>query len=260
MGFLLIGITVSAIAFSQNDSTVRYFPWQTTHYFKLGSTIIQLKQFEYGANKNIVMINLHDDEITAVDAANKVLQNTGGILIKIENKNQRLVTFRLNKRQYKFDPNRIFSRSGIIATLKKNKSYSILAVKQIQAFASFVIKKIPADTKTLIAIHNNDEERLSISSYQKGGYYEKDVKKLNIQLSEDPDNFYFTTDKNIFYILSSLRYNVVLQENEKARNDGSLSVYYGRRNMSYVNVEVNRGQLERQSEMIKVLIRNQNKF
>jgi hypothetical protein len=250
---MFIGIIISSISFSQDSDPVRYIPRETMHYFELGSTIIPLQLIRYGNNRHIVMINVHDDETTAVVAAKNVLQDIGGLLIKIENKNQRLVSFILNKKQYKFDPNRIFSKKGIIATLKKNKSYSDLAVKKIQVFASFILKKIPGTNTTLIAVHNNDDGRLSIRSFEKGGDKVKDVKNINIGLSEDPDNFYFTTDKDIFKRLASLNYNVVLQENKKAKDDGSLSIYYGRRNMSYVNVEVNQGQAERQSQMIKSL-------
>ena len=250
---MFIGIIISSISYSQGSPPVPYTPRDTMHYFTLGSTIIPLQLIRYGTNRHIVIINLHDDETTSVEAAKNILQDIGGLLIKIDNKNQRLVSFILNKKEYTFDPNRIFSKKGIIATLKKNKAYSDLALKKVQAFASFILKKIPGTTTTLIAVHNNDDGRLSIHSYQKGGDKVKDVKKINIGLSEDPDNFYFTTDKDIFKRLAPLDYNVILQENKKANDDGSLSIYYGRRNMSYVNVEVTQGQAKRQSQMIKSL-------
>jgi hypothetical protein len=47
---------------------------------------------------------------------------------------------------------------------------------------------------------------------------------------------------------------VVLQHNTNAVDDGSLSIFYGRKNKSYVNVEAEHGHLEQQKKMLSVLV------
>ncbi len=257
--FLLIGsIVYYSICFAQNDSTgveSGYIPAEKTYNFKSGSTIIPVKTFQYGDEKKLIFINLHADENTSVEAAKMVLEKKGGLLIKIENNNERLICFELNKKKYLFDPNRMFTWTGLLATLKKNNtSFTNSSVKQVQKFAAFVLKKIPKNTSALIALHNNDEDNFSINSYAAGGEFEKDVAGINVSKDHDPDNFFLTTDKNIFSQLSTNGYNVVLQDNKKAKDDGSLSIYYGRRNKSYVNVEAELGQVNKQAEMIEQLI------
>lgn len=192
--FLFIVLIFNFINCFAQDSVktlVNFLPKENTYNFKLGTTIIPVKTFQYGTKPNNVFIHLHDDETTAVEAAKTVLKEKGGLLIKIENNNKRLITFILDKNSYRFDPNRIFTKTGILATLKKlNTSFTTLASSHVQKFASFVLHKIPANTTTLIAVHNNDEGRLSIFSYAKGGDYEKDAAKVNVNADHDPDNFF----------------------------------------------------------------------
>ncbi|MBK8952815.1 MAG: hypothetical protein IPM85_11545 [Chitinophagaceae bacterium] len=51
--------------------------------------------------------NLHQSE-----AAMEVLSRRGGLLIKIENRKQRFITFPVGNKTYTFDANRIFSGKG----------------------------------------------------------------------------------------------------------------------------------------------------
>ena len=53
--------------------------------------------------------------------------------------------------------------------------------------------------------------------------------------------------------MSSEGHNVVLQDNDKVTDDGSLSVLAGRAGIPYINVEAEDGHLQQQVEMIKTV-------
>src|SRR5688500_4516151 len=141
---------------SPDAGNTNYTAQEKIHHYILGSTQVSVQVSVYGDCKNVVMLNLHDDEITSVEAARNVLQQSGGVLVNINNNYERLVSFTLKGKTYQFDPNRMFTRIGIIADMQKqNKTCNLRAVKAIEGFARFLLSKIPKTT-TLIALHNND--------------------------------------------------------------------------------------------------------
>lgn len=227
--------------------------------YRLGSTRIPLQILKYGNNKNIVMISLHDDETTSLTAAKKVLKKTGGQLIRIKNDKKRYITFSHKGERIRFDPNRIFTRNGILSTLREqNVSFTSGATKLVDGFAKFLLKKIPS-AHTVIALHNNEDGGLSVHSYAKGGVHEKNAIAVHRNDSYDPDNFFFTTDRRLSRSLSAAGYNVVYQNNREAIDDGSLSIHYGRRNKSYINIETEDGMLQAQARMIEAVVKRVRK-
>ena len=122
---------------------------EKAYHYLLGNTQVSVLVAVYGDRKNVVMLNLHDDETTSVEAARNVLQTTGGILVNINNNYERLVTFTMKGKTWQFDPNRMFTRNGIISDMvKQNRSCNMAAVKAIEGFAKFLLSKIPK-TSTL---------------------------------------------------------------------------------------------------------------
>ena len=228
------------------------------YHYILGSTQVAVQVSVYGDRKNIVMLNLHDNEITSVEAARNVLETTGGVLVNINNNYERLVSFTMKGKTWTFDPNRMFSRNGILKDLvRQNKSCNLAAAKAIEGFAHFVLSKVPKSS-TLIALHNNDHQNFSIDSYGENGALRKDVKALHASELQDEDNFFLTTDRKLYQALRDGGFNVILQ-NRKAADDGSLSIYYGRRNKSYVNVEAEIGKVREQEQMIWRVVSSTNK-
>jgi hypothetical protein len=224
-------------------------------FYRLGSTRIPLQILNYGNKRDIVMISLHDDETTAMTAAKKVLKKTGGQFIRIKNDKRRYITFLHKGKRVRFDPNRIFTKKGILSTLREqNVSFPSAAVKSVEGFAKFLLKKIPS-AHTVIALHNNKDGSLSVHSYAKGGVHEKNAIAVHRNDSYDPDNFFFTTDRRLSRSLSAAGYNVVYQNNRKAIDDGSLSIHYGRRNKSYINIETEDGMLQVQERMIESVVK-----
>jgi hypothetical protein len=218
---------------------------------RLGHDTVRISIDQYGSSNGLVFINLHANENTSVAAAKKLLERKGGLLVKIENGNKRNISFRLNDSSYTFDPNRIFSRNGIRRTLAHFKTTSEEAVNSIDSFAARILSLFPPGPACIIALHNNTEGGLAIHSYAKGNVYQKDAKVISVNEKEDPDDFYLTTDSLLFSALSKTGYNSVWQDNAGADDDGSLSVYCGKKNIPYLNCETQHGRMKQHLRMLK---------
>ena len=232
-----------------------YFPKETKYFFNWGGKSTTLLVSQYGNRSDIVMINVHADEITSIEAGKMILANTGGMLIQVVNDEERLISFEKNGEIFHLDPNRIFTHNGLRKNFKTlNKILNKAAIQSVESFAKFILQLIPSPATTLIALHNNGDGEFSINSYKRHHENAKDAVNINISTSHDPDNFFLTTNSIIFFGLKAAGYNIVLQNNKKPTDDGSLSVYYGRNKRSYVNVEAESGKLNEQSEMLKALL------
>jgi hypothetical protein len=239
----------------QTSPDTLYTPVETTSVFRIGNREITLLKQQYGERDDFVMLNLHDNERTSVNAAEKILEKKGGTIIRILNDSARLISFSLGNRDYSFDPNRIFTHSGARESLQKRSNMvTPEAINATRKFADFILNFIPKGNILVIALHNNDEGRLRIDSYLKGGEFVRDAALASKVETRDADNFYFTTERKLYDKLKE-RYNVVLQDNKKVTDDGSLSVYCGKKNKRYINVEVQHGNEEEQVEMLLEIIR-----
>jgi len=232
-----------------------FTPSEKTISHKLGDKIIDFKIIQYGTSVNNCCINLHDDEVTAVKAAKIVLEQKGGILIKIENKAQRMISFTFKGTLYTFDPNRIFSATGIKGTLKATKKINPLAVIEVEKFAAQLLQLIPDSVACLVALHNNTDGDFSVKTYQHGGTRQNDASQVYADNWQDVDDIVFTTDEILFAKMSANGYNSILQDNLNVNRDGSLSVYYGEQNRRYVNIETQHGKTVQYKEMLDKLLR-----
>jgi len=110
-------IAVSGIRTQENIFPGAYhaafIPAEKTIVHQLGDKTISFKVIQYGQSVNTCCINVHDNEKTAVEAARSLLEQQGGVLIKIDNNAQRIISFPFKGVVYSFDPNRIFSASGL---------------------------------------------------------------------------------------------------------------------------------------------------
>ncbi|MDP4263361.1 MAG: hypothetical protein Q8941_12615 [Bacteroidota bacterium] len=228
-----------------------FLPKETTISYKLGERVLQLKTFQYGNTKDLVYINLHDDEMTSVNGAKKLLEKYGGFLIKIENYRVRNIKFKLEDKNYAFDPNRMFSRQGIIQSLILHGRISDKAVEEVEKFANRVLQLIPGGPSCIVALHNNSNGSYSINSYLPGNLREKDAKQLYKNTEQDPDDIFLTTDSVLYKQLAEeKKFNTILQDNANAKKDGSLSIYCGEKNIRYINCETEHGKQEQYDEMI----------
>ena len=231
-----------------------FIPAEKTIYYQIGDRKIPLQILQYGDVKNVVCINLHDNEGTSVQAAKSILEDNGGTLIKIDNKGQRVIRFRLRGITYNFDPNRIFSRTGIEQTLRDNGRSSKEAIAEIEKFAQRILQLIPESASCIVALHNNTEEAYSVKSYLPGSDRQFDAKAVYADSLQDVDDIAFTTDSLLYQKMADYGYNSIWQDNEKAKKDGSLSIYCGEKNRRYINIETQHGKVAQYAEMFHHLL------
>ncbi len=227
-------------------------PQTETYPFQLGETPVMLSKITYGSAQPYIFVQLHHNEATAGAAAERFLQQHGGVLLRIENGGDRFVSFRLKGTTYQFDPNRMFTPSGIAISLRLLSTYRPEAAREVAQFSAFLLDHLP-DTALVIAVHNNTPDNYTIHSYRQDRDLIADAAALHINEDLDADNFFLTTDEAHFQQLQARKQNVVLQHNEQAKDDGSLSILYGRQNKAYINVEAEYGHLEAQTEMLRLL-------
>jgi hypothetical protein len=227
-------------------------PFTERNYFRLGDRVLALAKHGYEDNKPFVLLSLHNNEQTAIQTGLEYVSENGGTLYELVNNQQRNISFVLMDQRYLFDPNRIFTYKGREANLKMFRSWDKRTHDEVLKFAQFILSEIPF-RKTIVALHNNTNEEYDITDYKRGGRYYRDAKAVHTNPDMDLDDFFLTTDAATYKRLKELNYNVVLQNNAKVKDDGSLSVYCARVNRKYVNIETQFGHAGVQQEMLDVL-------
>ncbi|MGZ8544827.1 MAG: hypothetical protein ACXWV0_06000, partial [Flavisolibacter sp.] len=163
MGRLLV--IIQLILFTSCHTEGKAKPVTHLHQFSLGRSLIQIREYLGEPVSDIVFIQLHHDEQTAVSSAMEKVGQYGGKFISIENEGQRNISFNLNGENYSFDPNRIFSENGRKASLEAFGNYSPAAANEVKKLAAFIISLVPPDA-VIIAIHNNTNDKFSILDYK----------------------------------------------------------------------------------------------
>lgn len=234
-----------------DENAVAIQETRTTLY--VGSEPVDLVLFAAEA-PGLTYINLHDDEQTSVEAALEMLQQSGGRVFELQHTGERNITFTLEDTVYVFDPNRMFTDVGAASSLVRLSQYSQEAHAAVRAFAEQVltIYDLP-QLGTVITLHNNPEDSYSVLSYAPGGEYEQEAEAVFVSEGTDPNDFFFVTDVDIYDGLRAEGFNVVLQDNEQATDDGSLSVYAANQGLPYANAEAQHGHHEAQVDMLIAL-------
>ncbi len=220
--------------------------------YRLGTTEITVQKTTADTAGNWFFTQLHDNEETAKTAAMAFLQQHGGTFVSIENGGKRLISFTLNGKTHRFDPNRMFTTNGIRQNLKLYNGYTAAAATEISRFRDSLLRLLP-DTALVIAVHNNTEALYSIESYTHNKLFRREAAALHINKNRDADDFFITTNHGLFKKLAGQHYNAVLQSSRTPADDGSLSVYCSRRRQPYINIEAQAGHLEEQQKMLAVL-------
>ncbi len=247
----ILFLWISSISYSQpvDSSSIMissafYIPTETIVIYELADTKIPIRVSQYGNRRDIVYVNLHDNEATSVQAARALLEQQGGTLIRIENGNERMIRFRFRGKKFIVDPNRIFSREGIERSLNENRCYAPWVVVEIEKFGQRILDMIPEKISCIVALHNNTEGNYSIKNYLPGGDRISDVRAVQFQLSNDRDDIALTTDEGIYRAMAAAGFNTIWQDNGAVKKDGSLSVYCGLRGLRYINIETEHGRVE----------------
>jgi hypothetical protein len=248
--FLAATLVVSAGCRAQPADALRV----ATHVVMVGETEVQLVVTE--GRPGLTMLVLHDDENTAVDAGVEVVRRHGGRLVELRAGGERIVRFNLGGRTHAFDPNRVFTLVGARETLRalSPSGFSPAALDAVRRFAREVLAVgFDSAAPAVITLHNNTDGAYSATSYSLTGDLAADASAMHVPLDAESDDFFFITDRRVYSALHDLGFSVVLQNNETATDDGSLSVWAGRRGLPYVNVEAQHGHLEQQVRMLEAL-------
>lgn len=209
---------------------------------RVGDSIVYIRQIQNG--KGNTYVHLHQNEKTALRAAEIMVAHQGGRLLTLVHRGGRNIVFHCHHHRYEFDPNRIFTDTGIQKTLKAFGNDSREARIEVKKLANKIKQLLPRGK--IIAVHNN--QSYSLKNYLPGHPLANDAHQLHVTKKHPYRNFYLVTQKKDYRRLKHLNFNSILQT-EHATDDGSLSVYLAKR--QYVNVEAGFDQLLPQLNMLR---------
>ncbi len=202
-----------------------------------------------------LVISLHRNESTAFPLLRTILHDYPGRFVGIKTPGSRRLSLKGGgSKAFTIDPNRIFTEAGIERDLKQFSFYSPEMAREIKTFSAAYLEKLKlARGATVIAVHNNTDGGYSIESYHKGGSEGEAGAEISMDSNWDPDDFILVTHPDHFRVLKEQQFNVVLQDNSRAPDDGSLSVYCGREGIDYFNVEAEFGHSGEQDRMLRAV-------
>jgi hypothetical protein len=255
---ILLGFSYSntfAVPDDDERKTI-YKPILTVFNQQLGNQTVPIKIYNYGTRKDVVMIHLHGNEKTSLLAGMQWLKSNGGLLIKIENGDNRNIPFQINGADFQFDPNHIFSIHGIKNDFVNNTTGLTKAIEETQKLAKKILSFVPSKPSIIVALHNNFNGDFSIDSYLKGRERARDAAKVNKNPSLDADDIFLTTDAVLYQQLSSGGFNTILQNANTVKKDGSLSVYFHEKKIRYLNCETEHGKQATYLQMLTAALKN----
>ena len=236
-------------------SSALTFPQQPNLYLEIVG--------DNNSSKDWAFFAPHETEFVANNYVAKQIVEKGGVFVVLRQEGKRHVTFDIDNQKVSIDPNRMFTKVGRLASLKKsnpkhrsNTSLINKAEKRAEALSQFVLKALSGEKppSTIVAMHNNSNGykgdgkngigNVSIIRYKaklaSGAQYLIDTASG----TDDEDDLYFVTDKNDFNDMKQNGWNAVLQNPNVAtdpnEDDGSLSVYSEMKGYRYINVEAER--------------------
>lgn len=217
---------------------------------KLGNASFQLIQ-EYGeVNDDVLFLNVHEDEHTSIETVHEYAKTNPVHFVRIAHAKTRRLEFELKGKPYSVDPNRIFTRKGRKNTLKDGGKFSFKAAKEVKIFSEYILDYLK-NKSVIVAMHNNTDVNYTIKSYLPGGDESENTAEVYVNPDMDADDFIYTTVKSYFDEFKKMGINVILQDNEKYVNDGSLSVYCGQNGINYINIEAQKGHFDEQLKLIE---------
>lgn len=219
-----------------------WFPF----FWRRGVTLggIRFRRLRRGSSSTRYLV-IHGDEQTARFVLSEHMRSWPGVAYLVTGE-QRTVRVPGGT----IDPNRMFSREGAETSLRRlNPGWPEAELKRAldrldKLRPEFVQALTPPDGGLLFALHNNAR-----------GYSVRDEVPISnavrLNAPHNPHDFFLCTSRPDFAALADGPYNVVLQYDTPAPDDGSLSRYAARHGIRYVNLEVALGKIEVQRDMLE---------
>ncbi len=218
--------------------------------FELGDTTLNIVEHWGGSDEHVIFLNVHEDESTSIETLLAYSALHPIDYFYLNHAGTRRIAFERKGKRYDFDPNRIFTKKGRRKTLKDGAASSRGAKRVLKELAKQILVRLPK-SYTVVALHNNSDVNYSIKNYLPGGDESQNTKSIYINDAMDPDDFIYTTDPHFFSAFETKGINVILQDNSNYVNDGSLSVYCGKKGIRYINIETQKGHFQEQMQLME---------
>jgi hypothetical protein len=225
-------------------SPLRHLPWWRPKEVAIAGArfqIVRSKLRHKPSRRRYLLI--HGDERTAREVLSQHMRTHSGVAFVVEGATRTVPIL-----SGQIDPNRMFSRRGAEISLKSlNPDWTAeqigaaldLLDRQREGFLDAVL---PGGRDLMVALHNNTE------------YSFADEEPASDQSARnqpgDLHAFFLCTGPADYQLLAASPFNVVLQRDMRAPDDGSLSRRAAARRLRYVNLEVKEGDAARQREML----------
>lgn len=204
---------------------------------------------------NVAWIHIHENEYTAWQVAQAVLatQHSGCIDGLQHGGSRNVVVMDDNNQPHPFDPNRMFTSPGRLASLHQFGSQNPAIATRIASAASDFYRHYLQGKQLIVAVHNNYPGGYSIHSYE-NGLLARNALAVNINPHHDPDDFLYVVNQRAFAYFQQRGFNVVLQHPNNVNDDGSLSVYAAQQGQDYINIEAGFGHITAQTAMLEAVL------
>jgi hypothetical protein len=249
---LTVSILVSS-ACAQKATQKLNKPVETLIALNCGEAPIELHCYTASLDSEFIFINVHEDEQTSIEALGLFSVENPINYCYLHHQGTRRIFFNLGDTTYNIDPNRMFTDTGRKKTLEDGGVWSEDAQVEVAHFSENLLEQVKK-SRVIVALHNNTPENYSIQSYMPDSSEAKNTAALYINPEMDPDDFIYTTDQAFFDYFQQQGVNVILQDNTRFVDDGSLSVYCGMNGLRYVNIETEHGHLEAQVHLLQLLL------
>ena len=187
---------------------------------------------------------IHGNEKTAGELLAQQIKQVDGRAFLVQNSDRNV-----DVEGGKLDPNRMFSRVGAEANLRKlNPAWTAPQIEHAlhkldHDRPKFLRRLLPREGQVLLALHNNSE-----------GYSVNDEvpisDRTSIRDKDHPHEFLLCTNPTDFDLLAGGPFNVVLQNTAPKDDDGSLSRLCAVQGIRYVNIEAALGNAAGQRRML----------
>lgn len=249
MRLLIITFIFSIVPFSgqsQNASTMN------KKTIVLGDSSIVLHSKICNSKSNILFLNIHEDEHTSIEAVEQFSETTSLNFVYLQHNKTRRIHFSSKKTTYSVDPNRVYTAKGRKATIEPLHKLKFRPNRIAKKLAKEIINVVN-QYSIIVTMHNNTDVNYSIKSYLPGEDESQNTADVFVSDNWDADDFVYTTNKVYFDYLKQSDVNVILQDNTGYVNDGSLSVYCGKKGIPYLNIEAQKGHLKEQIKLVEIV-------
>src|SRR5262245_26375196 len=225
-----------------------------------GSGRVEVRIYERQTEAGLKYFAPHNDEQTSITAAKAVINQHGGWLVELLHSGKRNSKASSGTTAYEFDPNGMFSDDGAEQSLTDQGGHSSPpAVAAVRRLASLCLAALRiTEPRLLIGAHNNTNSNPTDTTYSILSYLNDDMFKpvaelVNVDPSQDIDNFFFVTETSDYNYVVGKGYNAVLSKARPPQDNGSLGVYCAFHRIPYANSEAQHGKLAFQIKMYEEL-------